>query len=63
MAAFVYRLECRLQGRWAQFPGGFDLAACRQTADFLHACDSEPVRVIDNRTGKVVYHSRRRRRR
>lgn len=61
MAAFNYRLECKFGGSWAQFSGGFDLAACKETADYLHTRDGEPVRVVSNRTGRVAYRSKKRR--
>jgi hypothetical protein len=63
MAAFADRLGCRLQGRWAQLSGGVALAAGQDTARLLHARDAEPVRVVDHRTGRIVFHSSRRRRR
>ena len=63
MARFNYRLECKFGGRWAQFSGGFDLNACKETADYLHARDGEPVRVVSERTNRIVYRSRKRGRR
>jgi hypothetical protein len=61
MATFAYRLECLIAlnkgtaPAWAQCSGDWDLAALRQTADHVYERDGEPVRVVDEQTGEVVY--------
>ena len=52
---FNYRLECPLDGTWTQFGGGWNLEHLREDVDVIYERDGEPVRIVDNATGQVVY--------
>ena len=55
MARFVYRLECPFDGAWTQFGGGWNLEFLKEDVDVIYRRDGEPVRIVENATGEVVY--------